>query len=120
MDRDLSEPVEETFSQDILSGIYEWHLQHPDATLTQIEHELDARWYRLRLRMLADLALQRETAHWQTSETAQRPICPECGRALIRRGRQPRQLKTHGDQTLTLTRSYGYCPNCRKGLFPPR
>jgi ribosomal protein L34E len=71
------------------------------------------------VRMLADLALRREAAHWQTSETT-RPICPECGRALIRRGRQPRQLKTHGDQPLTLTRSYGYCPNCRRGFFPPR
>ena len=120
MDHELPESVEETFSHDILTGIYEWRLQHPIATLTEIEQELDTRWYRLRVRMLADLALQREAADWQASEAAQRPTCPECGRALIRRGRQPRQLKTHGDQTLTLRRSYAYCPTCRKGFFPPR
>jgi hypothetical protein len=39
---------------------------------------------------------------------------------LIRRGRQPRHLKTHGGHDLTLTRSYGYCPSCKKGHFPPR
>ena len=69
-------------------------------------------------RMLADLALERGAAHWQSSAEANRPTCPDCGRALIRRAHQPRQLKTHGGQDLTLTRSYGYCPNCQKGLFP--
>ena len=36
MDSDLPEPVEETFSHDILSGMYEWRLQHPNATLDLI------------------------------------------------------------------------------------
>src|SRR5215211_2386066 len=110
MDRDLPEPVEETFSHDILSGIYEWRLQHPNATLTEIEQALDERWYRVRVRMLADLALRREAVHWQANQATQRPTCPECGRVLIRRGRQPRHLKTHGGHELTLMRSYGYCP----------
>jgi predicted RNA-binding Zn-ribbon protein involved in translation (DUF1610 family) len=114
-----SDPTSDALSDDILTGMREWRLQHPAATLTEIEQALDERWYRLRARMLADLALEREAAHWQASASAERPTCPDCGRALIRRGRQPRQLKTHGDQELTLTRSYGYCPNCRKGLFPP-
>jgi hypothetical protein len=120
MDRDLPESVGETFGHEIVTGMHEWRLQHPNATLTEIEQALDERWYRVRARMLADLALEREAAHWQASAIAERPTCPDCGRALIRRGRQPRQLKTHGGQDLTLTRSYGYCPNCRKGLFPPR
>ena len=115
-----SDRTPDALGYDILTGIREWRLQHPDATLSEIEQALDERWYRVRARMLADLALEREAAHWQASTAAQRPTCPDCGRALIRRGRQPRQLKTHGGQELTLTRSYGYCPNCRKGLFPPR
>jgi ribosomal protein L34E len=119
MDTERSEPSADTLSYEILSGMREWNVQHPNATLTEIEQALDERWYRLRARMLHDLALEREVATWQAS-SPERPSCPDCGRALIRRGRQPRQLKTHGNHTLTLTRSYGYCPSCKKGHFPPR
>ena len=119
MDSQLPDLTAAILSDEILSGMHEWRLQHPDATLTDIEHALDERWYRLRARMLHDLALEREAANWQAT-ASQRPACPECGRTLIRRGRQPRQLKTHGDHSLTLTRSYGFCPRCKKGHFPPR
>jgi hypothetical protein len=36
------------------------------------------------------------------------------------RGKRARQLKTQGGQQITLARSYGLCPTCKKGLFPPR
>lgn len=117
-----SEPpdsTDEASSYDILSGMREWRLQHPNASLREIEEALDERWYRVRARMLEDLALRSSAATWSDSLTA-RPTCPDCGRPLIRRGRQPRQLKTHGGQELTLTRTYGYCPKCKKGHFPPR
>ncbi len=120
MDSQSSDPTPDALSYDILTGMHEWRLQHPDATLTEIEQALDERWYRVRARLLADLALEREAGRWQARAEVDRPTCPNCGRALIRRGRVPRQLKTHGGQELTLTRSYGYCPNCQKGLFPPR
>ena len=119
MNRESPDPPADALSDEIVSGMHEWRLQHPDATLTEIEQALDARWYRLRARMLEDLALHREAANWQ-AKAADRPTCPDCGRTLIRRGRQPRQLKTHGGHDLILTRSYGYCPSCKKGLFPPR
>jgi len=119
MGSQLPEPTSEALSYEILTGMREWRLQHPDATLTEIEQALDQRWYRLRARMLQDLALDREAENWR-SKAADRPTCPDCGRALIRRGRQPRLLKTHGGHELTLTRSYGYCVACKKGLFPPR
>ncbi len=120
MGSESSDPRSDALSYDILTSMREWRLQHPDATLTEIEQALDERWYLVRARMLAELALQQEAARWQASAVAERPTCPDCGRTLIRRGRQPRQLKTHGGQQLSLTRSYGYCPNCQKGLFPPR
>jgi hypothetical protein len=119
MDRESPHPAADVLSSEILSGMREWRLQHPNATLTEIEQALDARLYRLRARMLEDLALEREAANWQTT-ASDRPTCPECGHTLIRRGRQPRLLKTHGNHTLTLSRSYGYCPTCKKGHFPPR
>lgn len=119
MDSESADRSADALSNEILSGMREWRLQHPDATITELEAALDQRWYRLRARMLQELALEREAANWHTTAT-DRPSCPDCGRALIRRGRQPRHLKTHGDHTLTLMRSYGYCPTCKKGHFPPR
>lgn len=110
--------MEDAFTT-IVTGMREWHLQHPDATLREIELAMDQRYYRVRARLLHDLALHREVANWHAT-TTDRPTCPDCGRTLIRRGQRPRQLKTHGDHQLTLTRSYGYCPSCKKGLFPPR
>lgn len=119
MDSETTDPTSDVLSSEILSGMREWRAQHPDATLTELEQALDECWYRLRARMLHDLALEREAANWQPHST-DRPSCPDCGRALIRRGCQPRQLTTHGNHTLRLRRSYGYCPNCKRGHFPPR
>jgi hypothetical protein len=119
MDSQTPDAMEDAFT-DIVTGMREWRLQHPDATLREIEAAMDERWYRVRARLLQDLALEREAANWQAKAPADRPTCPDCGRALIRRARQPRQLKTHGGHDLTLTRSYGYCPACKKGHFPPR
>ena len=49
----------------------------------------------------------------------ERPRCPTCGGELQERGKQMRKLTTHGEQTVQLTRSYGYCPTCRVGFFLP-
>ena len=54
MDSKLSDPTLEALSADILTGMRAWQLQHPDATLTEIEHALDERWYRLHARMLEE------------------------------------------------------------------
>ena len=119
MDRELPEPTWDALSSELLTGMHEWRLRHSDATLTEIEQALDERWFRLRARMLQDLALEREAANWHSTATDP-PTCPDCGHKLIRRGRQPRHLKTHGNHTLALSRSYGYCPSCKRGHFPPR
>jgi hypothetical protein len=119
MNSDAEQPTPDTSTYELLTGIYEWRLQHPEATLTEIETALDERWYRVRAQMLQDLALRSSAATWHAS-TAAPPACPDCGGRLVRRGRQPRTRKTHGGQDLTLTRSYGYCPKCKKGHFPPR
>jgi hypothetical protein len=120
MDAKSPDLTDDAFSYDILTSMREWRLQHPKATLREIEQALDERWYRLRARMLQDLALQTHAASWQATASAERPTCPDCGSPLIRRGRQPRQLTTHGGQAITLNRTYGYCPSCNKGHFPPR
>jgi len=120
MDSNPEDPTWEALSAEILTGMREWRLQHPKATMREIEAALDERWYRLRARMLQDVALESVAADWNDVQAAERPTCRLCGTPLILRGKHPRQLKTYGGQTLTLQRSYGLCPSCKKGLFPPR
>ena len=120
MESESHEPTWEELSAEILSGMREWRLQHPKATLSEIESALDQRWYRLRARMLQDVALQSRAATWQERTATERPTCRDCGAPLSLRGKHSRHLKTVGGQNLTLERSYGLCPKCKKGLFPPR
>jgi hypothetical protein len=120
MEPEASEPTWDELSAEILTGMREWRLQHPKATLSEIEAALDERWYRLRARMLRDVALQSQATNWQQSTATERPTCRGCGTPLILRGKHSRHLKTAGGQDLTLERSYGLCPKCKKGLFPPR
>ena len=119
MDGQLNDASWEALSAEILSGMREWRVQHPKATLREIEQALDARWHRLRARMVEDLAIQSSASDWQATTASERPCCPECATPLTLRGKHPRHLKTIGGQHLTLTRSYGYCPSCKQGLFPP-
>ncbi len=105
-------------SEEVLTGMKEWRLQHPRATLSEIEAALDERLSRLRARMLADAALASAATDWGAASPTV-PRCPECGKPLRARGRHPRQLQTQGGHDLTLQRAYGVCPNCQAGFFPP-
>jgi len=120
MDSEPHDQNWEALSQDILTGMREWRLQHPKATLREIEVALDEHFAALRARMLQDMALQSVASDWKEAASANRPTCRACGTPLILRGKRARQLKTSGGQQLTLERSYGLCPTCKKGLFPPR
>ncbi|GAC1644411.1 MAG: hypothetical protein NVS4B2_34060 [Chloroflexota bacterium] len=106
-------------SDEILTGVYEWRLQHPKATLTEIEAAIDERLARLRTKMLQDAALASAAANWETAVQDEQPRCPQCQTHLQARGSQPRTLQTHGGHDLVLQRSYGVCPTCKAGLFPP-
>ena len=120
MEPESSEPTWDELSAEILSGMREWRLSHPKATLREIEVALDEHLSRLRARMLQDVALQSVAADWKLAAAPDRPTCRRCGTPLILRGKRARQLKTQGGQQITLERSYGLCPTCKKGLFPPR
>ena len=64
METDPPESTWEALSAEILSGMREWHLQHPKATLRENAEALDQRFYRLRARMLHDVALQSAASDW--------------------------------------------------------
>jgi hypothetical protein len=106
-------------AEDVLSGMKEWRLQHPKATLREIEAALDERWSRVRARMLQDLALASSMTDLGATAAGARPRCATCAVSLEARGQQTRQLTTYHDRTLTLTRSQAACPRCGDRLFPP-
>lgn len=118
--RDDFDELWNQLAQDVMSGMKEWRLQHPTATLREIEAALDERLGKMRARMLEDAALASAVADLGQVAEAERPTCPACGHVLTARGQQTREITTHFDQALQLKRSYAVCPQCGAGLFPPR
>ena len=106
-------------AEDVLSGMKEWRLQHPKATLRQIETALDERLGKMRARMLEDAALASAAADLKAAQAGERPVCSACGSVLVERTVAERELVTQHNQVLRLERSYGVGPTCGTGLFPP-
>ena len=106
-------------SESVFQEMEVWRQEHPTATFKEIEDELDARLSGMRAQMLADLAQASQKRDWSGQEPDQRPHCPQCGAVLQARGKHERSLATQGGQEVKLSRSYGTCPQCGSGFFPP-
>lgn len=120
MRRPIDVQMGHRLTEEIMTGMCAWRLPHPQATLRAMEHELDVRWAHVRARMGADMALTRGTAAWPDTPAGQRPRCPDCDEPRQERGQEPRVRQTCGGQHLRVERSYGVCPACGSGRFPPR
>ena len=105
-------------SEEVVTGMKDWRVQHPKATFREIEAALDERLARLRARMLEDTLLVSRAADWDATDP-ERPVCPQCGMVLQARGQEMRTLTTQYDQALHLERRYAVYPRCEAGLFPP-
>jgi hypothetical protein len=103
--------------EEIMSGVAEWRMQHPRATLREIEAEIDRRLAGFRAKMIADVAMQSKKVEWEEADPEVR--CEKCGEELKSRGRKKRTLATNYGQGIELERDYGVCPKCGQGLFPP-
>ena len=112
-------PYGPKLAEEVLSGMKEWRLQHPRATLREIEGALDERLGKMRARMLQDAALASGAANLKGEEGTEQYRCPECGSELEERTVEVRRLLTLQNRTVELKRSYGVCPKCGTGLFPP-
>lgn len=104
----------------ILSDIKEWRRAHPKATFREIEDEVHGRLSRLEAQVLQDTAQASHSRDWSGASERERPQCPICQTPLSARGKRVRHLQAAGGQDVTLCRSYGTCPVCGVGLFPPR
>jgi hypothetical protein len=84
----------EQLAEEVMSGMKEWRLQHPKATLREIERALDERLGKMRARMLQDAALASSAADIKAAQEAERPVCAECGGELVERTTAVRRLGT--------------------------
>lgn len=115
-----TEQAWQELSEQVLSEITAWRRSHPKATLREIEEEVHQRLSRLEAQVIQDTAEASQQRNWSGTAPSERPVCPVCGTPLQARGQQTRHLQAAGGQSLRLTRSYGTCPTCGTGLFPPR
>jgi hypothetical protein len=117
MKRDFGEKWQGV-AEEAMAGMKEWRVEHPRATMVEIEEELDQRLAKLRVQMLTDTALASESTEITEKGEAERALCPACGKALEARGKQERLLTSQHNQVVKLERSYGVCPHCEAGFFP--
>jgi hypothetical protein len=92
--------------EEIMAAIQNWRLQHPKATLQEMEAAGDARLAELRTRRLQDVALASQAADVSQARAQDRPKCPHCGTLVEPRGLRERQVTTHQGKTLRLRRNY--------------
>jgi YgiT-type zinc finger domain-containing protein len=105
-------------AEEVMTGMKEWRLQHPRATLREIEQAFDERVAKVRARVIQDAAMASTAADIAAAQEEERPKCPRCGAVVEGRGRQERRLTTQHDQVVTLERSYVVCPACGESFFP--
>jgi hypothetical protein len=110
----------QALSEQILTDIKEWRRAHPKATFREIEQEVHQRMSRLEAQVLQDTAQASRSRDWSGATEQERPRCPVCDTALQARGKRQRHLQGTGGHDLTLNRTYGTCPQCGTGVFPPR
>lgn len=107
-------------SEEALSGMADWRTQHPQASLSEIEREVDARLSKLRARIIQDAAQASTATSWNKQAENEAPSCPHCGELMRAAGRHHRHLQTSQGQQIALERSYAVCPACGYSFFPPR
>jgi hypothetical protein len=104
--------------RDVL-GMTTWRKEHPRATWAEIEAEVDEQINQLRAQLLQELVQMGEGEDWRELPQEERPTCATCGQPLAARGEQTRWIQTSGGQAIKLTCTYGTCPTCGVGFFPP-
>src|SRR5258708_108518 len=104
--------------RDVL-GMTQWRKEHPHATWAEIEAAVDERMNQLRAQLIQEVVQMGETQEWSQQPEEERPRCATCGKPLSARGEQTRFIQTNGGEAVKLTRTYGTCPECGVGFFPP-
>jgi predicted RNA-binding Zn-ribbon protein involved in translation (DUF1610 family) len=115
---EMDDPLEK-LSVEILTDITEWRRAHPRATYVEIEDEVHRRMMQLEARIIEKAAETSPSRAWGKGSEHPAPQCPKCGEHLHARGQHKRKLQGNGGASVTLSRTYGTCPKCGEGFFPP-
>jgi RNase P subunit RPR2 len=106
-------------SVEILTDISEWRRAHPRAKYVEIEDEVHRRMMHLEARIIEKAAETSPSREWGRGSGSLAPQCSKCGVPLHARGKQKRTLQGNGGASVKLVRTYGTCPKCGEGFFPP-
>lgn len=104
-------------AKQVFAQVEGFNTAQPHATWADIETAVDGALAGLRRDMLADSVQGHALADFRGA--AERPCCPHCGAALQADGQHTREVITQGDEVVRLDRTYGRCPDCGAGVFPP-
>lgn len=111
MSRPAGSALDDAAARAVRARVRQWRQDHPQATLREIEEEVDRHLATWRTQLVTEAAHQ--------GPEAIRPTCPQCASPMQQVGKRERTVITAQDERLTL-RGPGYrCPACGAGLFPP-
>ena len=116
----MDEQAWQAKSLEMLTEIKAWRQAHPKATFVEIEEQVHTHLMELEAHILQEAASASEHRAWGLSSDTPAPVCPSCATPLQARGQRERTLQGNGGRSVTLKRTYGICPKCGTGLFPPR
>jgi hypothetical protein len=107
-------------SDEIIQEMNIWNKSSPDASFLEIELKARELVSKLEARLIQDSAVTREIDNWSKKGEKERPTCPHCHEPLISRGKRLRNLQGTRGRKIEIERTYGTCPRCGAGFFPPR
>jgi hypothetical protein len=115
----MDEQALRQMSTEILTDIKEWRRANPRATYVQIEDEVHKRLMHLEARLIEGAIQESPSREWGRGSEVDAALCPKCAVSLQTRGKHQRTLQGNGGENVALSRTYGTCPTCGEGLFPP-
>lgn len=118
MEKTEQEKSQEIY-EEIVTGMKEWRLAHPKATMREIEIEARKRVSKLEAHLIEESALSSGAKEWANEPEEQRPRCPSCGEPLTARGKHVRKLQATGGREVKLERGDASLSQMRDRLFPP-
>lgn len=107
-------------SEEILVDMDDWQKSNSDATFLEIEEKSRELVSKLEAALIEKVVLEREEESWKGTEGGERPTCLTCHIPLVSRGKRMRSVQGAQGREIRLKRTYGTCPNCGTGFFPPR
>ena len=107
-------------SDEIMREMNAWNASHPKASFLEIEVKARELVSQLEALLIQESVLEQERDDWSHREERERPTCPNCQVPLLSRGKRVRQVQATAGRAIHLQRTYGTCPKCGTGFFPPR